>query len=299
MTARSVPKRFGMNAGRLVVLVGLLLAGCSNAPGASSPVAPSSSTGFASPSPTSAPVSPSSSPATTSASCAVADAGPSTPVVAPDGTTYEMALGRDADGNVQWTLVATNVRGVSGTGWREALDPCWQPQGLIDTKVVIAADGTAYVVVGHRVGVGWDDSSDLERLVTAGPDGVRATLPMRDRHQLFTSPDGTVYIFSLDYADWTSSLAALGPDGRPKAGWPFTSKEPLSVPAFGADGTVYLAQTTYGPQATDSGGQIIALRPDGRMQPGWPHVPPAATLSARSALCTRQAGSASVPSPPT
>jgi len=272
MTARSVPKRFGMNAGRLVVLVGLLLAGCSNAPGASSPVAPSSSTGFASPSPTSAPVSPSSSPATTSASCAVADAGPSTPVVAPDGTTYEMALGRDADGNVQWTLVATNVRGVSGTGWREALDPCWQPQGLIDTEIVIAADSTVYVVLGHRVGAGWDGSSDLERLVTAGPDGVRATLPMRDRHQLFTSPDGTVYIFSLDKSDWTSSLAALGPDGRQRAGWPFTSKQPLSNPAFGADGTVYLAQGTFGSEHKDSEGQIVALGPDGRMQPGWPYV---------------------------
>ena len=210
----------------------------------------------------------------------MADAGASTPAVAPDGTTYKIVPGVDAVGNAQWSLVATNVRGVGGTRWREAFDPCWQPIGLTSSEqpeIVMGADGTVYVVLGHRVGAGWDGSSDRQRLVAAGPDGVRAT-QLHAGSQLFTSPDGTVYIFSHDI-DWTdghrsSSLAALGPDGRPKAGWPFTSKEPLSVPAFGADGTVYLAQTTYGPQATDSGGQIIALGPDGRMQPGWPHVPP-------------------------
>jgi hypothetical protein len=207
----------------------------------------------------------------------VADAGPSTPVVASDGTTYEIVPGVDAVGNAQWSLVATNVRGVSGTGWREAFDPCWQPIGLTSSEqpeIVMGADGTVYVVLGHRVGAGWDGSSDLRRLVAAGPDGVRAALQPPAGSQLFTSPDGTVYTFSVAYPDWTSSLAALGPEGRPRAGWPFTSKAPVSDPVFGADGTVYLAQVTYDAEAKDEESRIIALRPDGRMQPGWPHVLP-------------------------
>ena len=49
------------------------------------------------------------------------------------------------------------------------------------------------------------------------------------------------------------TVAALGPDGNAKPGWPFTTTDLTSWPVYGPDGTVYLAQTT------DAGDRLIAL----------------------------------------
>jgi hypothetical protein len=61
------------------------------------------------------------------------------------------------------------------------------------------------------------------------------------------------------------TIAALGPDGHPRPGWPYTTTAPSSWPVFGADGTVYLAQSTQ------SGDRIIAVGLDGKIKQGWPY----------------------------
>ena len=192
------------------------------------------------------------------------------PAVAPDGTTYAIVPGMDDAYNSQWSIVATNAGGTPGTGWRHELEPCWEPGW---PGIVVGSDTTAYTAWSYRVGGNWTDDEPAE-LVVAGPEGVRTR--MQSPGDIEQAPDGTVFVSSMEADEdgpheptfRSMSVAALGPDGNPKPGWPFTTTDASSRPVYGPDGTVYLAQST------DSGDRILALGPDGRMKAGWPYVLP-------------------------
>ena len=94
--------------------------------------------------------------------------------------------------------------------------------------------------------------------------------------------DGTVY--AIDDVD---GLAAFGPDGRARPGWPYEPAHGFAghfctvdaasgtSPVLGPDGRVYAAVVG----ASDADGepltlQIVALDPTGRVMPGWPFMLP-------------------------
>jgi hypothetical protein len=186
-------------------------------------------------------------------------------LVAPDGTTYDVVSGEDAEFNGQWTIVASNAGGVPGAGWRRVLERCWEPY-----QAVVGWDATAYLSVAYRSG---EPSEIVQpgRLIVAGPEGYRGGRPL-EWHSLERAPDGTVFatrgeVYEGPHAPSFASMtvAALGPEGNPKTGWPFTTTDPSSRPEFGPDGTVYLAQST------DAGDRLIALDADGQIKEGWPY----------------------------
>jgi LysM repeat protein len=187
-------------------------------------------------------------------------------LVAPDGTTYDVVPGEDAEFNGQWTIVVTNAGGVPGAGWRRVLERCWEPH-----QAVVGSDATAYFSVAYRTG----ESSEVVqpgRLIVAGPEGYRGGRPLK-WHHLESAPDGTVFAIRTDAPhespDFLSmSVAALDPDGNAKPGWPYTTTDLTSWPVYGPDGTVYLAQST------DVGDRLIALDADGQIKAGWPYPVP-------------------------
>ncbi len=190
-------------------------------------------------------------------------------LVAPDGTTYDIVPGEDAEFNGQWTIVTTNAGGTSGAGWRQALESCWEPY-----EAVVGSDATAYLAATYRTGEPLVDFPPM-RLIVAGPEGFRSERDLAWAH-LERAPDGTVFVSSMEVDEagphaptfLSMTVAALDPDGNPKPGWPFTTTDPSSRPVFGSDGTVYVAQTT------DAGDRIIALGADGQMKEGWPYAVP-------------------------
>ena len=190
------------------------------------------------------------------------------PVVAANGTTYELVPTMDSAYNSQWSLVASNIGGKPGTGWTYQLESCWEP----DWPAIAARDGTAYL--GWRYVATGTQTDRPTELVVAGPEGVRTR--MQRPGYIEQAPDGTVFVSSMEETYEAGhepvfrsiSVAALGPDGHPKPGWPFTTTDPSSRPVFGPDGTVYLAQST------DAGDRVIALGRDGQVKPGWPYQLP-------------------------
>lgn len=204
-------------------------------------------------------------------SCLPTTADPPTPLVASDGTTYAFTEGIDANRRAQWSIVASNLGGVAGTGWRRSLDACWEPGW--SWLWATGSGGTAYVTAAYRELDALD--ADRLRLIALGPDGIRAVRDVpTGLRRLLAAPDGTVYSVTdeIDSADpmtvHGSSLAALDPTAKPKAGWPFRSATAISDPVFGSDGTLYLGQSMPGED------RIMALGSDGQPRPGWPHVIP-------------------------
>jgi hypothetical protein len=192
---------------------------------------------------------------------------PPKPIVAPDGTTYELVPTMDRAYNSQWSIVASHIGGRPGTGWAYQLEPCWEPG-----ETFVGSDGTGYITWWYQVGEQW--ASKPAELVVAGPEGVRARMPAPAHIE--AAPGGTLFVSSLEVDDGgpyeptfrSMTVAALGPDGNPRRGWPFTTTAPSSWPVYGPDGTLYLAQST------EAGDRIIALGPDGQMKSGWPYAVP-------------------------
>jgi hypothetical protein len=191
------------------------------------------------------------------------------PSVAPDGTVYATVPGEDAEYNSRWTLVATNTGGTPGADWRHALESCWEPYEL-----VVGKDATVYLSASYRAGAAVVDLP--WKLIVAGPEGVRSERELAWA-ALDRAPDGTVFSTRMEVNEdgpyeptfRSMTIAALGPDGHPRPGWPYTTTTDLtSWPVYGPDGAVYLAQTT------DAGDWIIALGPDGKVKEGWPYAVP-------------------------
>ena len=211
---------------------------------------------------------------------------PPKPVVAPDGTTYELVPTMDSAYNSQWSIVTSNIGGRPGTGWTYPLERCWEPG-----ETLVGNDGTTYITWWYQVGEEW--AGKPAELVVLGPEGVRTR--MQSPGYIEQAPDGTLFVSSMEVDEdgpheptfRSMSVVALGPDGNPKPGWPFTTTDPSSRSEYGPDGTVYLTQST------DAGDRLIALDANGQIKAGWPYAIPGAL---EWTICG--AGCANVPDAP-
>lgn len=143
----------------------------------------------------------------------------------------------------------------------------------------IDRDGTVYVATGA---VGISDAKPTSLVITAiRADGT--VLPGWP----YTSPAALHDIFAgslvvgphgqacfMDFLPGSqaqnleapSAIYCVGADGRLLPGWPYTSPHPMLHPAFGADGTLYVEQTT---QQSAGRYEIVALGADGKPKTGW------------------------------
>jgi len=182
-----------------------------------------------------------------------------------DGTVFDLVASRDADGTVRCSLVASRVHGVSGSGWRTMIDRDWEP-----SEVVVGANSTVYLFLASLTEFTLDGRNS-RRLLVVGPEGIRADVATI--WNLEKAPSGTLYMLSEDVQPngidaRSRSLAALGPDGLPQAGWPYTVDGYISWPTFGEDGAAYVAQST------SAGWALVALTPTGTVKAGWPYAVP-------------------------
>jgi hypothetical protein len=89
---------------------------------------------------------------------------------------------------------------------------------------------------------------------------------------LALSPDGSVYTVGYDYEPYSGAIVAqtrigvIGADGKPAPGWPIALEGAASPPAFGPDGTIYVARAGLGTAPS----QVIAYDRSGQVKPGWP-----------------------------
>ncbi len=190
--------------------------------------------------------------------------------IAADGTTYQLLPGMDQAYNSQWSITGGTAAGTPGPAWTHQLEPCWEP----GWEMLVDRDGTAFITVGYEASPAPGAGPTPHELIIAGPEGIRAQMPLQWGLEL--APGGIVFGHRTEadeegpYEPTFRSLtvAALGRDGLPRPGWPFTTTDPSSYPVFGPDGTVYLAQSS------ESGDRVIALGLDGRVKAGWPYEVP-------------------------
>lgn len=208
----------------------------------------------------------------------------STWTLGPDGTAYGTSY-RD------WTS-ATSVRsdvlafGFDGPrpGWPVTVEG-------IASELAFDAPGNAYLVVGSPTtaptrtvvfdpgGRMLPAGSSPQDIVSSSPwNGAGADYPGAP----VVAGDGTVFIVSTERDDTT--VLALDPSGRPRAGWPYRSKLEMEWTGFCGNGDVGCGQMRTDPvvgagnvlyvlQAASnrsSGGSIVAIKPDGQVRAGWP-----------------------------
>jgi hypothetical protein len=202
-----------------------------------------------------------------------------------DGTTYEIVVGADDDLNLRVDIVASDLEGVTGTGWRHELASCRLPM-----DAVFAGDGTAFITV---LDLPFSEYALDAVVLVFGPETStpRASIPTSGSFAsrgpgMFVSTDGTVYMFTFDGEYDTNtfrslSLTAFDSAGRPQPGWPYTSTQRGSDPVFGRDGTVYLSFWH------DDGDRVVALDQEGAVKPGWPFLLPTGSSIPDNLGCQR------------
>jgi hypothetical protein len=150
------------------------------------------------------------------------------------------------------------------------------------SRPVIGADGTVYYLASDRF-----FARDPNGSVRAGwPVAISPVRPECADYGPYLAADGTVYVMNDGLG-----LAAFGPDGRARPGWPFEPTHGFAgwfctmdamggtSPVLGPGGTVYAAIVG----ASDTSGepvplQIVALDSTGRVMPGWPYTLPGTGL---------------------
>jgi hypothetical protein len=130
----------------------------------------------------------------------------------------------------------------------------------------IRPDGTLFYAASGSSGT---DCS----IVVYGPTGTRLSAgSARGWDDLTMSDTGVVVAVGYDYEPYSTSivaqtrLALIGSDGNPLPGWPIALDGAVSLPAFGADGTLYVARSGVGTTAS----QVLAYDQSGIVKPGWP-----------------------------
>ena len=167
--------------------------------------------------------------------------------------------------------------GASGrlmTGWPVELPAGGIPSWRSDAARVV--DGDLFVVLTHPSG-----DAQAATLVRVSRDGsFRVGVSLRDGHLVgccaAVGPDGTAYLVAYVGGGqpgeaWQTMLSGLSLDGLPP-GYPLKIDGSASVPAFGADGRIYIAvdRADYTAASVDSSSQVMAMDPDGRIADGWP-----------------------------
>lgn len=161
-------------------------------------------------------------------------------------------------------ISAYDAAGRRQPGWPRSL------AGKIGGSVVFGTDGGTYVAT---------DTGAVSRIYRLGLDGtISPGWPITGWPSFVGDPTGGLAVWSYTGpgghpVEWTyagtvarTSVARVGTDGRPRAGWPVSIAGPASAPALGADGTVYLSR---GDGEAATGGSLLALSPGGRALPGW------------------------------
>jgi hypothetical protein len=207
-------------------------------------------------------------------------AGISGAVAGPSGTLYAelngQVVGIAADGTI----------GPELTG----VDPCVvEAPNLHFTR----SDGTVFALC-------WTNSNyTLGRVVVVDTAGQAVSPPDQAQWSgMAIGPDGTVVVWRRNetpdgdrYLVRDTQVAVVNDTGTPLAGWPVTLPGAVSMPAVGADGTVYLSLA--GERARVP--QVAALRA-GHSVPGWPYRLPAGYQPRTDT--TGQPGRPSYPVPP-
>jgi outer membrane protein assembly factor BamB len=134
------------------------------------------------------------------------------------------------------------------------------------SRPVVGADGTVYYVSALGNVYAHDRSGEVK---AGWPVSVPGVFPGCGFYGPYLAPDHTVYVLG-------DELAAMSPDGT---GWRYRPEGSLGgfscdtdgqnrpPPAFGPDGTVYVAVLAH---SADSW-EVVALDREGRVKPGWPH----------------------------
>lgn len=186
-------------------------------------------------------------------------------ILGPEGTVV-VTWGVDDTGEL-CTNFRRTVFTVLGTDGRTL--PGW-PRGSNGTASgpVVGADGTVYYVSA----VGNVYAHDRAGEVKSGwPVSVSGVFPGCGFYGPYLGPDGTVYVLG-------DEVVALSPDGtgwryRPEGGLGWfncdTDGQNRPAPAFGADGTVYVA--VFGADPAGQGAEVVALDRHGSVKPGWPY----------------------------
>lgn len=196
------------------------------------------------------------------------------PAVSTDGSVY---LEDCAGPTVGCVLHRLDAAGRDPAGWPIELPldfACSNEGRCAPERVIVGPDGTAFV--SH-----WRESGGLQILAIDRSGKIKPGWPIAPGASgglwwtdVQIGADGTLFMFGMpdDGVQPDSSIAAFGPDGRLRAGWP------VSVP----DRSRYL----LGPQGTvvvwslsDDVGELCSnprrtvftvLGPDGRTLSGWP-----------------------------
>jgi len=157
------------------------------------------------------------------------------------------------------------------TGWPVDLPAGDLPSWRSDPARVV--DGDLYVVLTN---------SDGASLVRVARDGsLRLGVAVGD-HELVgccaaIGTDGTAYLVAYVGGGqpgdaWQTMLSGLTLDGL-RRGYPLEIDGSASVPAFGADGRIYVAvdRADYTVETgADSSSQVLAIEDNGRVVDGWP-----------------------------
>ena len=137
-------------------------------------------------------------------------------------------------------------------------------------------------MICYVVLVAWLADGQAATLVRISRDGsLRTGVSIRDDELVgccaAIGPDGTAYL--VNYVGggtpgvaYQTMLSGLTLDGL-RPGYPLKIDGSASVPAFGADGRVYVAvdKADYTvATGSDSSSQVMAFTPDGRFVDGWP-----------------------------
>ena len=175
----------------------------------------------------------------------------------------------------QGALTSIAADGSVRPGWPVAID------GYV--SVLVADDGTVYASTETQTNP-LDPATTRLDVQALGPDGLALPgfpirLAVNSSVSTALAPDGTLFVWFNRQVDpngisgvKSTTIEAIGKNGKLKAGWPRTINAPASLPAFGPDGTVYV---TTGSTWRGDRGSVLALAPNGRTAAGWPVQLPA------------------------
>ncbi len=196
--------------------------------------------------------------------------------VAPDGTAY--VIERTAAGGAR--VVTLDLEGRERLGWPVPLDGGLSCGGVSCGPVgaLVATDGTFYAQVATSAAA----NAPIE-IVALGPDGsIRPGWPVRVPGEAFAlGPGGLVYAWGVETNGvplpsttplriLRSTYTILGPDGRPRPGWPVTIQGPAAPPAIAPDGSILVTVGGEPGQAQ----RVEAIGTDGKVRTGWPYTLP-------------------------
>jgi len=211
--------------------------------------------------------------------CSLAGRVFGSPAVAPDGTFYVFVhmVERGYDGCESSGPIRTRLYGVSSSGrvrWQAGID------GALPSAPAVGSDGTVYFTAEGRIGPSVALHAEgrmagpavLHAFDSRGRVKRRRRLPGPLAKPVAIGSDSTVYAVTSgtrqEPRGAPGHVFAFRPDGGKKWSRKLDAG-PLTSPAIGRDGTVYVGVVEKGLRAPDSDvrrGSLVAFNRDGRRQ---------------------------------